>query len=173
MQYPKQQNIANGLGALRIIKISLLIFLLGMCVVNKRKSTWPIVSWALYSEYSARFRSPQPTVTDWELKVFTAGGQEHIVKPEHILTVPRDSLSYDIVEQAFSGTDEVVKTESRQYLVRSLNHLLRPDTNIERVQAWETTYAISPLSVPPYQSTAPTKTVMLGSFSLAELPNKS
>jgi len=164
MQYQKSQLLANPLGALRLIKISLLIFLLGMCVVGKRKSTWPIMSWALYSEYSARFQPPEPTVTNLELRVITIDGQTHIVKPKDVLTMPRDSLSYRIIEQAFSGEDAAVRVASQDHLRRSLSILLHPHTEIERVQVWEKIYPVAPLSVPPVQIDSPKREVMLGSF---------
>lgn len=66
---PESASNSDNLWALRTIKISLLVFLLGICVVGKRKSTWPIVSWALYSEYSARFRQPEPSVSVIELSL--------------------------------------------------------------------------------------------------------
>lgn len=156
--------------ALRAIKIALLVFLLGMFVVNKRKSTWPIVSWALYSEYSTRFQPPKPTALDLELRVYTAKGKRHIINPEQVLTTPRDSLSHDIIERAFTAPP--AKTEarmaSRRYLVKALSQHLQID-GIKTVQVWEMSYKVTPLSVPPFDREQPSRTVMLGSFSQSDL----
>lgn len=115
---------SNARWALRLTKISLLILLLGVCVVGKRKSTWPVVSWALYSGYTARFRPPEPAVSVTELRVYTPTGELQIVKPEQILTLPRDSLSHNIVAHAFDDTDAGVRDESRRYLMRAVSNLL-------------------------------------------------
>ena len=160
---------ANALWALRLTKISLAIFLVGVCFVGKQKSTWPIVSWALYSGYSARFRPPPPTVFVTELKVYTESGELRVVKPESILTLPRDSLAHSIVEQAFSNTDTGVRDESRRYLMRAVSNLLGESSEIETIQAWQLSYSIEPSAVPPIQVQAPTSETLLGSFSKADL----
>lgn len=160
-EYP---NKANALRALKLTKIYLLIFLIGICVVGKTKSTWPMISWALYSEYSARFRPPEPSVSAVELRVYTEG-EMYVVKPEQILTLPRDSLSHKIVEQAFSNTDLNSQDASRKYLLRAVSSLIDANSKIKSIQAWKKTYQIEPLTVPPIQLQNPTTEVMLGSFS--------
>ena len=162
VEYP---NKANALRALKLIKIYLVIFLIGICVVGKTKSTWPMISWALYSGYSARFRPPEPSVSAVELRVYTETGEMYVVKPEHILTFPRDSLSHKIVEQAFSSTDIDSQNASRKYLLRAVSRLIEPNSEIKSIQAWKKTYQIEPLTVPPIQLKNPTTEVMLGSFS--------
>lgn len=161
-EYP---NRANALRALLLTKICLLIFFVGICVVSKTKSTWPMISWALYSEYSARFRPPEPSVSTVELRVYTETGEMYVVKPEQILTLPRDSLSHKIVEQAFSNTDINSQNASRKYLLRTVSSLIAPNSEIKSIQAWKKTYQIEPLTVPPIQLQNPATEVMLGSFS--------
>lgn len=160
---------SNPLQALQLTKISLLIFLLGICVVGKRKSTWPIVSWALYSEYSARFRPPEPSVSAVELRVRTTTGELHVVKPEQILTIPRDSLSHDIVERTFNDANISLRDASRKYLMGAVSSLIRADSKIETIQAWKISYQVEPLKVPPIQLQTPTSEVMLDSFSRQDL----
>lgn len=162
---PESASNSDNLWALRAIKISLLVFLLGICVVGKRKSTWPIVSWALYSEYSARFRQPEPSVSIIELRAYTETGELYVVKPEQILTLPRDSLAHKIVEQAFINTDTSLRDASRKYLLRAVSSLIDADSEIKSIQAWQKSYQIEPLTVPPIQLQSPDTEVMLGSFS--------
>ena len=162
---PEYPGKTNPLLALNLIKIYLLIFLIGICVVGKTKSTWPMVSWALYSEYSARFRPPEPSVSAVELRVYTETGEMYVVKPEQILTLPRDSLSHKIVEQAFSNTDVNSQDASRKYLLRAVSSLIDANSQIRSIQAWKKTYQIEPLTVPPIQLQKPTTEVILGSFS--------
>ena len=160
---------SNALKALQLTKISLLIFLLGICLVGRRESTWPIVSWILYSGYSARYRPPNPSVSAVELRAYTVTGELHIVKPEQLLSIPYDSLSHSIVEQAFDDTDADLRDASRRYLMRAVSSLVRANSDIESIQAWKLTYAVEPLAVPPIQRQASTAEVMLGSFSEEDL----
>lgn len=155
--------------ALHLTKISLLFFLLGLCIVGNRKSTWPIVSWSLYSGYSARFRPPEPSVSDTELRVYTTTGELYVVEPEQILTMPRDSLSHSIVEKAFDDTDVGVRDASRRYLMSAVSSLIAADSPIKTIQVWESSYQVEPLKVPPLQLQNPSAEVMLGSFSEADL----
>ncbi|MGF1478319.1 MAG: hypothetical protein ACFB4I_02340 [Cyanophyceae cyanobacterium] len=133
---PGYANNSNALKALQLTKISLLVFLLGVGVVGKRESTWPIVSWILYSGYSARYRPPKPSVSAVELRAYTATGGSHLVKPEQLLFIPYDSLSHSIVEQAFDTTDTDLRDASRKYLMRAVSRLIRANSNIETIQAW-------------------------------------
>ena len=162
---PEYPNKANALRALKLIKIYLLLFLIGICIVGKTKSTWPMISWALYSEYSARFRPPEPSVAAVELRVYTETGKMYVVKPEHILTLPRDSLSHKIVEQAFNNSDLVLRDASRKYLLRAVSSLIDANSEIKSIQAWSKSYQIEPLTVPPIKLQTPATEVMLGSFS--------
>ena len=155
----------NALKALQLTKISLLIFLLGICLVGRQESTWPIVSWILYSGYSERYRSPKPFVSAVELRAYNATGKLHIVKPEQLLSIPYDSLSHSIVEQAFDDADADLRDASRRYLMRAVSNLIRANSEIKTIQAWKLTYAVEPLAVPPIQRQVPTAEVMLGSFS--------
>lgn len=123
-----------------------------------------MISWALYSEYSARFRPPEPSVSAVELRVYT-DRDLYVVKPEHILTFPRDSLSHKIVEQAFKNIDTDSRDVSRKYLLRAVSSFIDADSEIKSIQAWKKTYQIEPLTVPPIQLQAPSTEVMLGSFS--------
>lgn len=166
---PEYASKSSALQALRLTKIFLLIFLLGVCIVGKRKTTWPIVSWALYSGYTARFRPPEPSVTMTELRVTTTTGNSLIVKPEDILTLPRDSLSHNIVEHAFDDTDISVRNESRRYLVRAVSNFLGKNSKIRTIQAWQLSYSVEPLAVPPIQMQTPATETMLGSFSAENL----
>lgn len=167
-------NKSTALQTLRLTKITLLIFLLGICVVGKRKSTWPIVSWALYSEYSARFRPPKPLVSATELRVYTTTGKLHIVRPEHILTVPRDSLSHEIVEHAFDESDISLRDASRKYLMNAVSkliheNLIHENSEIKTIEAWEISYKVEPLAVPPIQLQYPISEVMLDRFAAEDL----
>lgn len=155
--------------ALRLIKISILILSLGLTFVGKRKAGWPIVSWALYSEYSARFRPPEPVAIDTELRIYTTTGDMYVVKPEHVLTVPRDSLSHKIIEHSFNEDNVTLRNSSRQYLANALLSQLPQHSEIEAVELWEISYQVEPLSVPPFQAQSPASRVMLGSFSTKEL----
>lgn len=166
---PGCSSKSNSLQALRIIKISLLIVLLGICVVGKRKSTWPLVSWALYSEYSARFKPPEPSVSDIELRVSTTTGDTHIIKPERIISITRDSLAHDIVKQAFDSKDLNLRDASRRYLMTAISKSIPQDSEIETIQAWKFSYQVEPLEVPPIQLQTPTSEVMLDSFSAEDL----
>lgn len=91
------------------------------------------------------------------------------MKPEHVLTLPRDSLSHKLVEHAFNDADLSLRDASRRYLMHAVSKLLPKGSEIETIQAWKNTYPIEPLSVPPIESQAPTAEVMLGSFSEADL----
>lgn len=155
--------------SLQLMKVSLLFFLLCSFIVGKQESTWPLISWVLYSGYSARFRPPEPSVSVTELRIRTVAGEAYTVKPEQILSIPYDSLSHSIVEQAFDDANPSVRDESRQYLVRAISRLIRPESEIETVQAWKISYATEPLSVPPLQRDNPTTTAMIGSFSSTDI----
>ena len=126
---------SNALKALQLTKISLLIFLLGIAIVGRRESTWPIVTWILYGGYSARYRPPKPSVSAVELRAYAATGELHIVKPEQLLSVPYDSLSHSIVEQAFDDADADLRDASRRYLMRAVSNLVRANSEIETIQA--------------------------------------
>lgn len=166
---PGYAGNSNARQALRLTKIFLLIFLLGICVVGKGKSAWPIVSWALYSEYSARFRPPEPSVSAIELRVYTTTGELHVVKPEQLLSVPRDSLAHKIVKHAFDDADVSLRDASRRYLMRAVSNLVRANSEIKTIQAWNISYQVEPLAVPPIQLQAPTSQVMLDSFSREDI----
>lgn len=167
---PEHKSKSNSLLALRLTKISLLIFLLGIGIVGRRESTWPIITWILYSSYGDRFRPPKPLVFTTELRVYTTSGKLHIVKPEHILSIPYDSLSYDIVEQAFNDDNNInVRNESRSYLLGAITKLIRPESEIKTIEAWQVSYKVEPLEVPPIQLASPTEQVIFGSFSKEDL----
>ena len=155
---------SRAIQSLRLVKIVLIIFTIGICFVGKTKATWPIVGWTLYSGYSARFRPPEPAVSATELRVRTTSGERLLVKPEQILSLPRDSLSHKIVEQAFNNTDSEQRIESRKYLLDAISNFINTESEIETVQAWQLTYQINPLTVPPIQRQAPDIEVMLGDF---------
>ncbi|EAZ92850.1 hypothetical protein [Crocosphaera chwakensis] len=159
----------NAQWALRLTKISLLIIILGVCVVGRKESTWPITSWALYSRYTARFRKPKPSVSVTELRVYTTAGNLHIVKPERILTIPYDSLSHDIVENAFNNTDINHRDASRRYLMQAVSNFIGEDTKIKTIEAWNLSYQVKPLTVPPIEKQSPTNEVLLGSFSQEDI----
>lgn len=163
----------NGQWALNLTKISLLIIILGVSIVGKRESTWPIISWALYSGYSARFRTPEPSVSVTELRVYTTAGNVRIVKPEHILTIPYDSLSHDIVENAFDDSNINInhRDASRRYLMQAVSNFIGENTQIETIEAWSLSYQVKPLTVPPIEKQSPTNEVMLGSFSREDVTN--
>lgn len=161
----KQANKSSSLQALQLTKISLIIFILGICVVGRRESTWPIITWVLYSTYTDRFRPPKPSVSAVELRAYTTTGERYVVKPEQLLTLPYDSLSHSIVEQAFNDSDISVRDESRKYLMNAVSNLVRANSEIETIQAWKISYQVEPLAVPPIQLQAPTSEVMLGKFS--------
>lgn len=156
---------SGAIQSLRLIKFVLLIFTIGICFVGKTKATWPIVGWTLYSGYSARFRPPEPAVSITELRVRTRSGELLVVKPEQILSLPRDSLSHKIVEQAFNNTDSEERIESRKYLLNAISSYINSESQIETVQAWQLTYQIDPLTVPPIQRQDPNTEVMLGDFA--------
>ncbi|MBE9062485.1 hypothetical protein [cf. Phormidesmis sp. LEGE 11477] len=161
----KQIKRSSAARHLLLIKVSLAFFLLGISVVARRETTWPIISWILYSGYTARFRPPEPTASALELRAYTVDGDLHIVKPEQLLSVPYDSLSYDIVEQAFTDDDIDVRDASRAYLTGAVSKQI--DAQIETIQAWTLSYPVEPLEVPPIQRQFPAAEVMIGSF-LAE-----
>lgn len=154
---------------LQATKISLALFLVGTSLAGKQKATWPMVSWVLYSHYSARFRTPEPSVSVIRLGVRTEAGTLHIVRPEQILTLPRDSLAHSIVEGAFESSDADVRTASRKYLVQAMADFLDTDSAIATIQAWKVSYQVEPLEVPPIQTQTPTTEVSLGSFSNRDL----
>lgn len=159
---PQQKQARQSL---KLIKIILLVFALGICVVGKTKMTWPVVAWTLYSGYSPRFRPPEPSVSIMELRVSTTSGERLIIKPEQILSLPRDSLSHEIVEQAFKDTESELRTESRKYLLNAVSKYINTNSEIEAIQGWQLTYKIEPTTVPPIQRQAPDQEVMLGSFA--------
>ncbi len=160
---------SNSLLTLRLTKISLIFFLLGISIVGRRESTWPITTWVLYSEYTDRFRPPKPSVSTIELKVFTTAGELYTVKPENILSIPYDSLSFYIVKHALDDNDISIRDDSRRYLLRAIAKLIPKDSEIETIEAWNVSYRVEPLKVPPLQLQAPTDKVMLGSFSQKDL----
>lgn len=163
-----EQASSSTSRVLLLTKLSLLFFIFGICVVGKRKSTWPIVSWALYSGYSDRYRPPKPSVSAVELRAYSTTGELYVVKPEHLLTVPRDSLSHKIVAQAFKDTNTSVRDASRRYLMQAVSNLVSA-SEVETIQAWQLSYQVEPLAVPPIQLQTPTAEVMLGSFSKEDL----
>ncbi|MGF1459203.1 MAG: hypothetical protein ACFBSG_09270 [Leptolyngbyaceae cyanobacterium] len=150
--------------ALLLTKFALAILILGICVVGKRESTWPITTWALYSGYSARFRIPEPTVSEIQLQVLTADGNAHLVKPELILSLPYDSLAHSVVEQAFLGEDPRVKTASQRYLAKEIGKIEAIQAEIDEIQAWKITYQTYPLQIPPIHKDNPQSRDMIGSF---------
>jgi len=92
-----------------------------------------------------------------------------VVKPEHVLTLPRDSLSHKIVEQAFDNADVRVRDASRRYLIRAVSNLVHTNSEIKTIQAWKLSYQVEPLEVPPIQLQAPTSEVMVDSFSREDI----
>jgi len=157
--------------ALLLIKISLVICLLGVAVVARRESGWPIISWILYSGYSERYQPPKPSVSEIELRIYTDAGDVHIVKPEQILSIPYDSLSYSIVKQAFNEKDKdvSVRDASRKYLMQAISEFISTDSKIQTIEAWELSYQVEPLEVPPIEKNHPTSEVMLNRFSRENL----
>jgi hypothetical protein len=143
--------------------------LLSFCFIGKQEATWPLVSWVLYSGYSPRFRTPEPSVSAIELRVYTTTGELHVVKPEQILSLPYDSLSHNIVEQAFYNTDIEIRDASRKYLIDAVARFINASSEIESIQAWQLSYQTEPYKVPPIQIQNPTEEVMIGSFSQEDL----
>lgn len=165
----KKTDHFNSLYILRLTKISLLIFLISFCFIGKQEATWPLVSWVLYSGYSDRFRTPKPSVSAIELRVYTESGEVHVVNPELILSLPYDSLSHNIVEQAFYNTDTQIRDASRKYLIKAVSKYINSSSEIKSIQAWQLSYKVKPLEVPPIQVQNPTDEVMIGSFSQEDL----
>lgn len=155
--------------ALQLMKVFLLLLIVGLSFAGKQESTWPITTWVLYSGYSARFRLPEPATSAIQIRIYTASDDLYIIKPEEILSLPYDSLSHSIVEQAFVGSDPQVKNESRKYLVKTLAKFIPPDAEIKTVQAWELSYAVDALQIPPIDQENPAAEIMLDSFTVAEL----
>lgn len=169
----KSHTSSNSLLALKLTKIFILIFSVGIFVVGRRETTWPIITWILYSGYSDRFRSPKPSVSAVELRVYTATGERYTVKPERILSLPYDSLSHSIVAKAFDDTDIEVRDASRNYLINAVSRFLDTDSEIQTIEAWEISYEVEPLKVPPLHKENPTQKIMLGNFSLQDEVNAS
>ena len=168
---PRDTSNFRSSQALRLTKTSLIIFLLGISVVGKNESGWPIITWILYSGNSPRFFTPEPSVSAVELRVYTTAGDLHIIKPEQILTVPYDSLSHSIVEQAFDNADGDlrVRDESRRYLMSAVAKMIPENSEIETIEAWRLSYQVEPLSVPPIQVEDSSSEVKIDSFSKREL----
>lgn len=149
---------------LRITVISLLIFILGICVAGKRKSTWPIITWSLFSSYSKRFQFPEEIISTTELRIYTKTGKSYVIRPEQLISVARSGLSKRLIANAFDDSNISVRNATRIYLVRRLRDYIPKGSNVEIIQGWKISYQVEPLALPPIRLEEPMSEVMVGSF---------
>lgn len=154
----------NSKWALRITKLLLLFFLAGICVVGKRKSTWPIITWSLYSTYRERFHYPRSTTSIRQLKVVTNNGEVYIFTSSNLISQPRDGLSSRLIDNAFDHTDMKNRDATRDYLTIIIHNHLPEGSSIDYIEGEELYWQTSPLESPPIQRNSPSKKKTLGKF---------
>lgn len=152
--------------SLNIIKISLALFLIALCIVGKRKTTWPLITWTLYSTYGESFQFPSQTASTVELRAFLSSGEVLTVRPETLITQTRENLSKRILNNVISQSNSEVGNSTQSYILSIFQEKIGGDVEIEFVEVWEISYEVYPLKIPPLERDAPSKMIYLGSFSV-------
>ncbi|MDJ0843611.1 hypothetical protein [Crocosphaera sp.] len=153
---------------LKITKIALFLFILGLPIVAKRITTWPIMTWAVYSTYSKGF--PDSTASIVEVRVHSKSGESYVLKPSDIMPRGRTRIAKAVLNYAFESDDPNLATANRTYLAQTIPRILNR-TDIESVEYWQITWDVFPLNVPPLDRDKPSSENLLGSFMIDDYIN--
>lgn len=154
-------NNKEDKNSLMIMKITLFILILGIAIVGKRQTTWPIITWSVYSTYSKGF--PDSKTEALELRVYSKSSDLYVLNPSDIMPRGRVRISQEILQYAFESYNSNLTNENRVYLAQTIPRILK-DIDIESIECWKLIWKVSPLSVPPLHREYPDKEILLGSF---------
>lgn len=166
----QQTQFNNGLDKdlykrLYSIKIILLILLLGLPLVGKGITFWPLVNWPMYSDWRTPF--PEPSRNIVEIRVLSKSGQVQRLLPSDIMPFDRKNVAEILIEKAFSEEN----TQSRVHNRVALLELLKSNpafNNAKTIQIWNLQWVVEPLKIPPLERNAPEKESLVGSFEVED-----
>jgi hypothetical protein len=148
---------------LRLIKITLLVILIGLSVVERRIAAWPIMTWPMYSTRTTPF--PPPSASGIELRVIlsTTGGVQKLTEVD-FFPMGRTRVAERAMRSAFDDADPTLRAAYRTYLVKVIHRILHAD-EVDTIEGWRLEWAVDPLALPPLDRARPVREVRLGSFS--------
>ena len=152
-----------GWPQLQLTKAALLVILVGLCVVERRITAWPLVTWPMYCCSEKGF--PPPSASAIELRVTVrAGGMQHKVTPLDILSKGRNGVVERAMQSAFDDANTALRDANRTYLTKVVERILRAGP-LDTVEGWRLEWAVDPLALPPLDRDHPVREVRLGGFS--------
>lgn len=147
------------------VKIIFIVFLLGLLVVGKRITFWPLVNWPMYSDWRTEFPAASKSIT--ELRVTHENGSVQKLLPSDILPFDRKNVAEMLIEKAFVKEDN----QSRQSSRVAIKEILEKDkrfTDIQAIEAWQVRWNVSPLKVPPLERNSPEEKILIGAFEFKD-----
>ena len=150
---------------LNFIKAILLILVLGLPIVGKRVTFWPLVNWPMYSNWRTPF--PEPSRDMVEIRVLSESGQVQRLLPSDIMPFDRKNVAEILIERAFSEENTQSRTHNRIALLKLLES--NPNfNNAKTVQAWKLRWFVEPLKLPPLERNFPEAESLVGTFEVKD-----
>jgi hypothetical protein len=147
---------------LRLTKVSLALILLGMSVVGRRTSPWPIITWPMYS--ASRKPIPPPTTFEVELRAVDDTGRAHKLAPADIILAGREKVAARAIIEAFDpATPQPLRDAQRRYLAGVVLRRL-PDARTVAIEGWRTEWEVDPFKLPPLDVHNPSRSFVFGRF---------
>jgi hypothetical protein len=143
--------------SLWLTKAALLVIVIGICVVGKRLTLWPIVAWPMYSTYAPKY--PPPTAEIEQLRVVSETDEVYRFLPADLLSFERHKTVQRLIKEAFSD-----RAKQRQTLTELVAHNL-PGVEIKKIERWQLEWQVDPLALPPLERNRPDREIFLGSFN--------
>jgi hypothetical protein len=158
------RNDSTARTELRLTKAALVVILLGLCVVGRRTSTWPIITWPMYS--ATRKQVPPPVTHTVELRVIDETGRSHRVVPTDIIAKGRQEVAERAIVEAFDpDTPPFLIDAHRRYLAGVMRRKW-PEARLLTIEGWRTEWAVDPFKLPPLDLSNPTRKFVIGSFTI-------
>lgn len=141
-------------------KLILVLFALGLCVVSNRPNLWPVVTWPMYHARTPQV--PPPFVSAVHLRVTDKEGQRHLLRPDQLISAPRDIAAKELINQSFSSTPD--REAWREELVFLVERALG-DEDVVEIEELKRTWRIDdPYATTPLDRSAPVREVVKGRF---------
>lgn len=143
-------SLISEKGSILAVKVILVLFALGLCVVSNRSTLWPLVTWPMFHARTPEVPPPRVTVT--HVRVTDREGDKHILGPTELMPDPRDAAANELIEMAFSPGPK--REPAREHIVFLAERAL-DGVEVRVVEALDRTWKVDPYATPPLDRSDP------------------
>lgn len=148
-----------GKGSLLAIKLIVVGFALGLCVVSTRSTLWPIATWPMYHARTPEV--PPPLVTVTQLRVIQRDGERDLLRPTDLMPAPWDAASKKLIELAFSPGPK--QDRFRDHLTFLAEQALG-GADVVEVEELDRTWRVDAYATPPLDLSDPVRETVRGRY---------